>query len=220
MWLFPLGAAAVSAAFAAALIGRFLERRRPNLLAWGVALAMFSLASLAAAIAILGNWTTAWFRVYYLFGAIVNVPVLALGTVYLLTPRALAHAAAAVVAAASVVAAALVVSADLNAAALAVDGIPPGAEVVPDSIRALSRYYSYTGFAVVLAGTLWSAWRLMGTTSVHARRFAQANGLIAAGVVVNALAGAFARYGQGTVFAVGLLAGVVVMYLGFLKTQT
>lgn len=45
-WLLPGVAAAASAAFAAAVPRQHAVRRRPHLLAWGVALSMFALASL------------------------------------------------------------------------------------------------------------------------------------------------------------------------------
>jgi len=79
MWVFPLGAAAVSFVFAALLLKSWWARRCAHSMAWAIALTMFGLASLAAAAGMLGAWTASWFRVYYLFGAVVNVPVLGLG---------------------------------------------------------------------------------------------------------------------------------------------
>lgn len=219
MWIFPLGAAIVSAIFAALVAQQWLSKQRPHQLAWAFALLMFAVASFAAAIGVLGQWTPTWFRVYYLFGAIVNVPVLALGTVYLLGPRRLGHAAAALVAVATVYAAGAVFTAALRETGLAVAGIPSGREVMPEGVRTLSRYYSFAGFFVVVAGALWSAWRLARRPEEHLRRIAAANVLIAAGTFVVALASGFARYGQGSVFAVGLLAGVVLMFAGFLRSR-
>ena len=46
-WLLPGVATAASAAFAVAVLRQYAERRRPHQLAWGVALSMFALASLA-----------------------------------------------------------------------------------------------------------------------------------------------------------------------------
>lgn len=223
MWVFPLGAALVSAAFAAVLARQWRERHRPSLLAWGIALVMFGVASFAAAAGMAGEWTTAWFRVYYLFGAIVNVPVLALGTIYLLGPRRAANPVAVALAVAVVVAAGAVVTADLDTRALATGGIPAGSEVAPAALRNLSRYYSYGGFLIVVGGAVWSAVRLGRGKSSHLRRLMMANVLIAIGTTVVAVGSGFARFGtgaaQGTIFAVSLLAGVSVMFLGFLKTR-
>lgn len=219
MGLFPLAAALVSGVFSASLLRQFLDRRRPHQLAWGCALATFGAASLFASIGMFSGWTPALFRSYYLFGALVNVPILALGTLYLHLPRRMGHAAALLVAAAVVYGTAAVFGAELNVPVLeASQAIPMGSEVMAPGVRVLSRYYSYAGFVVVVAGAVWSAIRLARKPGERFKRLAQGNGLIALGTAVVAVASAFARHGQGSVFAVGLAAGVSVMYAGFLRT--
>ena len=83
-------ASVVSAAFAATLLRRFAGRLRRGrgrehgsraLLFWGIALVMFAVAALGLLTGVLGGWTSAEFRVFYLFGAVLNVPWLALGSV-------------------------------------------------------------------------------------------------------------------------------------------
>ncbi len=219
MWVFPLAAAGVAGAFSLSLSKGWRARRRPNLLAWAVALAMFALASGAAAWGLLWGWSSGVFRTYYLFGAVVNVPVLALGSIYLLAPRAAGHVAAFVVAWASLWAAFKVIGAPLDQVALATSSIPAGSAVIGESSRALSRAYSYAGFLVVVGGALWSAYKLRRRNQYDLRRLAVANSLIALGTLVVAVASGFARYGRGAVFAVGLLAGISVMFAGFLKTR-
>src|SRR5262245_65631793 len=51
---------------------------------------MFAAASGALWLAEAGGWSRPTFRAFYLFGAILNVPWLALGTVYLLASRRVA----------------------------------------------------------------------------------------------------------------------------------
>ncbi|MFN2488817.1 MAG: hypothetical protein ABR529_03575 [Actinomycetota bacterium] len=219
MWFFPLGAAVVSGVFAVAVGLQWARRRRPNLLAWAIALAMFALASFAPAVGMLEGWTPAWFRIYYLFGAIVNVPVLGLGTIYLLGSRRIGHVCAALVTVASVVAAVIVWQAHLEAQLLDTGGIPKGSEVMSEGVRLLARIYSFAGFFVVLGGALWSAYRLTRQKRAELRPLAVANGLIAAGTFVVALGSGFAFYGRGLPFAVGLFGGVCLMFWGFLKTR-
>ena len=79
-----VGAALVALAFAMSTFERWLARRRRHELAWSVSLLMFSLASGALAAGAAGGWNGVWFRLFYFFGAIANVPFLALGTIYLL----------------------------------------------------------------------------------------------------------------------------------------
>ncbi|MFN2388455.1 MAG: hypothetical protein ABR575_02435 [Actinomycetota bacterium] len=219
MWSLPLAAAVISGVFCSLLIRAASRRPRPHLVAWATALAMFALASGAAAVGMAAGWTTAWFRVYYLFGAIVNVPVLAAGSTYLLAPRRVGHLFAVAVAVLAIGAAHDVVTADLATEALATPGIPAGAEVVPAAVRSLSRYLSFGGFFVVVGGALWSAWRLARRGGTAARRLAAANLLIATGTFVVAVGSGFARYGRGRFFALGLAVGVTLMFAGFLKTH-
>jgi hypothetical protein len=220
MFLFPLAAGIVSGVFSALLSRGWRARGSPNLLAWSVALAMFTLASLSAAMGLIVGWNALLYRLYYLFGAIVNVPVLALGTLYLFVSSRLGHVAAAAVALACLLAAVSVFTAPLDIAALSTAGIPPGSEVMPSGVRMLSRLYSFAGFFVVLGGALWSSFRLLHGSAQHLRHLAVANALIAAGTFVVAVASGFARYGRGSIFSVGLLAGITLMFVGFLKTRS
>jgi hypothetical protein len=219
VWLLPLGAAVVSGVFAVQVARQWVDRRRPNLLAWSIALAMFALASFAPAVGMLGEWTPAWFRIYYLFGAIVNVPVLGLGTIYLLGSRRLGHVSAVVVTIASLVATVAVWQAHIDARLLDTGGIPRGSDVVSEGIRLLARLYSFAGSLVVLGGALWSAARLWRQNRPELRSLAIANGLIAAGTFVVAVGSGFAVYGRGLPFALGLFVGVCLMFWGFLKAK-
>src|SRR5204863_3730087 len=84
-------------AFAFCTLERWLDRRKPHEAAWTAALFLFAAASLALWAGAAFGWNGLWFRVFYLFGAIVDVPYLALGTVYLLADRAIARRVAIVV---------------------------------------------------------------------------------------------------------------------------
>jgi hypothetical protein len=77
-------ATAVATLFAQATLVRYTRARRPHELAWTIALAMFALASAALAVGTTTGWDNGTFRAFYLLGAILNVPWLALGTVFLL----------------------------------------------------------------------------------------------------------------------------------------
>ena len=80
-------ATAVATLFAQATLVRFTKDRRPQDLAWTVSLAMFALASAALATGVSTGWDNGTFRVFFLLGAVLTVPWLALGTVYLLAGR-------------------------------------------------------------------------------------------------------------------------------------
>lgn len=221
MAMFPFLAAVVSGWFCSDLLRRFIRDRRPQHLAWALALGAFCVASLSAAAGMRLGWSPGWFRSYYYFGAVVNVPVLAVGTLYLYLSRPMGHVCALVVAGLAAYAALVVMTAGINPSLTAVvNSIPMGSEVISDRARSLSRYYSYAGFAIVVGGAIWSALRLARRPGEPARRLMQGNVLIALGTSVVAVASVFARQGQGSVFAVGLALGAAVMYAGFLRAST
>lgn len=76
-------AALVAAVFSVSLGRRYVVRGRVNraLVSWSLALAMFAVAAAALAYGAGAGWTSGTFRVFYLFGAVLVVPWLALGTV-------------------------------------------------------------------------------------------------------------------------------------------
>src|SRR5688500_20207433 len=77
-------------AFALCTLERWLDRRKSHEAAWTAALFLFSAASAALWAGAAFGWKGRWFRLFYLFGAIGNVPYLAVGTVYLRPDRRLA----------------------------------------------------------------------------------------------------------------------------------
>ncbi|MBW3658334.1 MAG: hypothetical protein KY457_06825 [Actinobacteria bacterium] len=75
-------ATVVSAVFAYRLLRRYAERgRTPATLCWGLSLTMFSLASLMLLAGVVLGWASWSFRSFYLLGAVLNVPWLALGSI-------------------------------------------------------------------------------------------------------------------------------------------
>lgn len=233
MWLFPLAAAIVAAAFATQMGRQFAAKRRPHQLAWTLALTMFVLATLVTAEGVRSGWSPGLFRTFYLFGAVINVPFLALGTVYLLAPRKWGHAFGVAVLAASLLGLKAVLDTPLHVAQLrAVNGIPDFARIIAGAAplsRTLADYYSYTAFAIVVGGAVWSAWRLLrkpggGPGRERLRRLATGNILIASGTTVVAAASIAIHFGKGSAvaatFSVGLLAGITLMFAGFLRTRS
>src|SRR5688500_7558875 len=95
----------VAVAFAFSTFERWLARRRRHELAWSVALGMFAAGAGALWWGASAGWDPVSFRLFYLFGAVLNVPFLALGTVYLLGDQRRADRWAAAVALAAAFAA-------------------------------------------------------------------------------------------------------------------
>lgn len=213
MVLVPLVTAIVAAAFAAVVARGWVRRRSPYRLAWAIGLAMFSLAAFAGYLHRVGTGTTIEYQTFYLFGALLNVPWLALGTLYLLAPPGASRIALGGVAAFTLVAAYAAFATPVNAQAVADTGrgYPDGS--LPRILAVLS---NALGSVVLIGGALWSAWRFSRTRTM-ARR-AVANVLIAVGIFIVAAGGTVAFTGTGGVLELTNLAGLVVMFAGFLLT--
>lgn len=206
---FPLLAALVATLFAGQLVVQYRARRRPHALAWSVSLALFGVAAVAVAVGIGSAWSPAVFRVYWVAGALLNVPLLATGQLLLSDPKrsALWWTLAGVCAAWAVL---FTVMAEVDPAVLAeanrARAIPLGSEAIGGQAAYVLVGPFNAAFLVVVMGSLLSA--------VRSRR--PAVGLIALGVCLVAAASSFVSRGQGQVFSVLLALGVAVMYAGFL----
>jgi len=213
-------AALVALALAMSTYERWLAARRPHELAWTVSLAMFFVGAAALWFGAANGWDDATFRVFYLFGAVVNVPFLALGTVYLLGDRRRADRWAAAVALASAFAAGVVLEAPLRGPVPS-DRLPQGSEVFGVLPRVLAAVASGVGATVVLGGAVWSAWRFWRRrrvpSPVPAGRLAGANLLIAGGTLVLGAGGLFNSVLDAMeAFALTLLVGIGLLFAGFL----
>lgn len=81
-WTYPFLAAMLGALFAARVWGQWSARRRPHQLAWALGLTAYAAASLIEAYVSTQPWSVALYRAYFPLAA-VNVGLLGLGTVLL-----------------------------------------------------------------------------------------------------------------------------------------
>ncbi|HEX9258374.1 MAG TPA: hypothetical protein VF855_02475 [Acidimicrobiales bacterium] len=214
----------VALAFALSTLERWLARRRPHDTAWTVSLLLFAGASAALWLGSAIGWDAPTFRAFYLMGAILNVPWLALGSVYLLFGRRAGDPAARALVALSFFAAGVLAVAPIRGS-LPGEGLPQGSDVFGILPRTLAAVCSGVGATVVFALAMLSAVRLLrgrrhrtAAGAAHGPgRLALGNLLIAAGTVVLSLSGTLnARLGEMTAFASTLVAGIVLLFAGFL----
>lgn len=218
MWLFPAAAALVAFAFAVALGRRFVERRRAHLALWCAALALYGAASAAVAVGVASGWTRPLFEAYWILGAVLNVPLLAAGEVKLLGRGPILDAAVWIVLA-FVTAYTVAVTRGAAVDPIALTGsLPSGKEVFGDGSEAhrLPQLISIPSYVVLVVGATWSAFRIRGRPELRDRFVGTL--LIVLGASITAVAGsAFAAAGNATAFSLALLAGVAVMFAGFLR---
>jgi hypothetical protein len=203
-------AALVALAFALSTFERWLARRRPQELAWSAALCLFTLGALSLWLGASLGWAPWSFRLFYLFGAIVNVPVLALGSVYLLAGRRTGHVVAAVLAVALGFAAGVMAITPVGH--VAANELPQGSQVLPALPRVLAAIASAGGAITVFAIAVWSIVR---------RQRVAGNALIALGTAVLSASGLLnSVLGEMDAFAVTLAVGVTVLFAGFLASTS
>lgn len=220
MWVFPLAAAVVASAFAASLGRRFAGSPRIHLAMWCGALVMYAAASLAVAMGAFAGWSRTLFEVYWILGAVLNVPLLAAGEVHLLRRgRALDLVVWVVLAFVFAYTVAVTRGADPISGSLS-ERLPSGKDVFGDGSAAhrLPQLISIPSYVILVAGAAWSAWRMRGRPELRARFMGTL--LVAAGATITAAAGsAFAAVGNLSAFSLSLLAGVSVMFVGFRRAS-
>jgi hypothetical protein len=104
--------------------------------------------------------------------------------------------------------------------------MPTGKDVFGVAPRVLAAVGSGLAALVIIAGALWSAWRVWRgrTPSLGAqrhvaapRRLVAGNLLIAIGTIILSASGTLAgRLGKDRAFAITLLVGICVLFVGFL----
>lgn len=203
--IFPIAATAIAWLFAGQLGRQWRDRRRDHALAWAISLFLFGLGHVAVLIGLTAGWSPPVFGTYWLAGALLNVPFLAIGQLHLMdrTRSVLWWTLAGLAVVWTVV---FTVTATYDTAVLAAaDGIPTGSEVIGGTTAyALLRPMTYT-FAIVVIGSAWSAWRM--------RRWALL--LIALGTTVAAAGSSVIGSDAAYLFPLLSAAGVGLMYLGF-----
>lgn len=235
MIAFPVLAALVAGAFGLHLLVRFARRGRWHEGVWAISMLLYAAASVALALGVADGWTATEFRAYWLFGAVLTVPYLALGEAYLLigkghwdvTPwfvtgrrvllskRAVAHALLGVVLVAT--AWALAVVRDATVGPALAEEFPLGREVFGDGTAAhrLAQLFSFPAYFLLLFGAVYSASRMRRSDELKAR--ANGTALIALGATVAAIgSGVGAGFGSFALFSTSLAAGAALMYWGFL----
>lgn len=209
-----LSACLVAGAFGTSLGLQWVQRRRHHALAWAVSLYLFSGGTLAIALGTGLGWSQLTFDTYWVTGALLTVPFLAVGQLHLMAPK-LAALWWTVAFLYTVWAFFTLLSSPVDPAVLdaasAADELPRGAEVFgPDALTMGLLRFSNAIAIVPIAGSIWSGFRT--------RRW----GVLLVGVGAAVAGGSFSAVrlvegsGQAVLTSVLLAVGVAVMYGGFL----
>jgi hypothetical protein len=214
-------ATAVATVFAQATGVRYSRSLAPHQGAWTFALALFALASAALATAASTGWDQGTFRVFFLLGALLNVPWLALGTVYLIAGRRIGDRVRSGLLVFTGVCIGVMFAAPIHGVIAPFGGIPVGKDHFGALPRVLAGVGSGVGALVVFAGALYSAVRFARRRVPGTGPLAGGNALIALGTLVLSSGGLLQGViGQDQAFVISLAAGIVVIYAGFVVASS
>ncbi len=210
----------ITFSFAAMVLDQFLERRRPYQAVWTAALLVFGLGVFVEFVANLGGWSVTTYRLWFLFGATFAAATLGLGSAYLLLPARVVRVITAIFVLAGVWAAYRVLTAPIDAVAVIPShsqATPPSVRSIPGDVTLIVVLFNCLGTLAVVGGAVWSAWQLWRRQTAGYR--VVSNLLIAAGALIVASSGSLAGLGNPAYLFAGELAGIAVIFAGFLRSQ-
>ena len=229
------GATLVAAAFALSTFDRWHRRGQPQELAWTVAMTLFTIGSGALWWAEATGWSMFAFRVFFLAGAVLNVAWLALGTIYLLANKNFADQLRRTLVALSAFSTGVIAVAPTKRDII-IGEFPAARELFGVLPRIMAAVGSGVPALVIIFGALWSTWLVIKSqtpnlksaaqrTVVAPARLAFGNVFVAVGTLVLSASGTLAgRLGKDRAFAITLLVGLCILFIGFLiasnSTQT
>lgn len=213
-------AGTVATAFAFDIGRSAMRRPRLHATVWTVAMAFFALATWALAAGLALGWSSSSFRVFYFFGAIANIPLLAAGSVALGGGERWGRRAVAVTAAFIVLGGLATVAAELPGP-VPDAGVPEGSELFAFGLEAAGitlpgpRVFAVAagavGTVVIVGFALATAVRVRTSN----RRLATGNVLIVLGALAPAAGGSLTAVGEGSGLALSLLVGSALLYAGY-----
>lgn len=176
---------------------------------------MFALAAWALFSALTWGWNGFNYRIFFLFGGVLNIPFLALGSVFLSVGRRVGHIATVGLFGYSAMATTLVTTTPF-ARPLPTDGIPADIflSIAEGGFgpRLLAAIGGGLGTVVLVGAALWGAIRFRRSNP----RRAVANLVITAGVLAAAVGGTILGFlHESSAFSISLLAAASLIWWGY-----
>lgn len=212
----PLVTCITSFIFAIIVLDQYFARRKPYQIIWAIGLFMYSISTFTEFWWNVYGHQEIMYRLWYLVGAVLVAAYLGQGTIYLLMRRKTAHIILAVLGAATIYAAYRVLSVNID-----ISGLTKltGVGILPTDIRAIiTPIFNAFGTFALIGGAIYSA-----VIFIRKRIFPHrvvANILIAIGAMLPAIGGTHISVGGNiNLFFLFELAGVIIMFIGFLRTK-
>ncbi len=205
-------AAIASSLFAFDLWSDYRRRPRPHIAAYGTGMTMFAVATWALFIGVTFAWTGPVYRTFFLFGAVLNIPFLALGSMFLVVGKRSGHAMTVALGAFTAFATTLTLTVPFQQP-LPVDGIPHARDMFESGFG--PRLFALIGGAVGV--TILSVLALVSLVRFWKkdRSIVWGNALILAGTLAAAWGGTRLALGDESGFALSLLMAVTLIWAGY-----
>ena len=207
-----LAVAAASAAslFASDLWRDYRRRPRPHIAAYGTGMSMFAVASWALFIGLTFGWTGAVYRIFFLFGAVLNIPFLALGSMFLVVGKKAGHVMTIALGALVAISTTLVLTVPFQQP-LPDSGIPRDMFASGFGPRLFAIIGGATGATILMVLALVSLVRFWNRD----RNIVWGNALILVGTIAAAWGGTGLALGEASGFALSLLLAVTFIWAGY-----
>src|SRR5215218_8211074 len=120
----PIVTTVVALAFAGIVLGRWMDRRSPHLMWWGIGMLTYAAGTITESATTLLGWHEPVFRAWYITGALLGGAPLAQWSVYLHLDRRVANWLSAIVASVLVIASICVMASPLDYALVEPSRVP------------------------------------------------------------------------------------------------
>lgn len=203
-------AAVAATLFSLDLWNDYRQRPRPHVAAYATGMSMFAVATWALFVGMTFGWNGPTYRTFYLFGAILNIPILALGSMFLVVGKKSGHVMTLAVGALAAISTTLTLTMPFENP-LPEDGVPEHIFGLGFSPRLFAIIGGAAGSTILFALALTSLIRFWN----RQRPIVWGNALILAGVIAAAWGGTGLALGAGSGFALSLFLAVSLIWAGY-----
>jgi len=217
-------ATVVSGVFAAMIVRRWWQKRKPHHFAWGVGMSLYCLGTFSQVVLAL-TWSPLFFALWYWSGAIMVAAWLGQGTVFLLWRRG---NIARNIMMALILVGVMTLPWTLFFTPFDSSAWHPGADmteiyrqIMPPgrgTVRSFSPVMNIWGTIALVGGAIYSA--ILFRRKQIMRNRMVGNWLIAAGGLMPALGGALIRLGDPSFKYLGEMSGAILIFAGYLLATT
>ena len=188
----------------------YRRRPRPHIAAYAAGVSLFAIATWCLFIGVTVGWSGPVYRTFFLFGAVLNIPLLALGSMFLVVGRRSGHVMTLAIGAIAAIATTLTLTVDFERP-LPDGGIPHDMFAAGFGPRLFAIIGGSTGATILIVLALVSVLRFWRKD----RRVVWGSLLIVAGTMAAAWGGTGLALGEASGFALSLLLAVSFIWSGY-----